>query len=217
MKSVNRSGAKGDIEKLDVAQKSAKNSFPSETEVQPSISHSLGDKGELAGLAAYQIGPLDNDNRDKEGALSMSKSLLRNVADTFEFNIARLDRKECSFRKFKAGVGTTDGAHVFKLESISQPRKDRWIKTVVVQHNKVGEEPGNGLDNTNLKIREDNQLGGDKSVSVHITRRLAHDVGFFVFICEGNGGNHVSSKIDAQNKNSGQRKGHLDEDEEQKG
>merc|ERR1712203_1313409 len=45
-------------------------SFKEETEVHEPIAHSLLEYGEFTGLANDEIGPLDNDNGDKEGSVA---------------------------------------------------------------------------------------------------------------------------------------------------
>lgn len=160
VKSMDGAGSERKVEDGDVAQKGTESGFPGKTEVQPSVSHALSHEGEFAGLAANQVGPLDNDDRDEEGALGMGEGFLGVVANTFHFNVARLEGVHGSI-VLEVGVRAADGTKVFGKESGSQPREDGGIKSIVVQNNEVGVESGNGLDDTDLEVGEDNQFGGD--------------------------------------------------------
>ena len=80
---------------------------------------------------------------------------------------------------------------------------------VVVKDEHVSEEASEGLDDTDLKVRERNQSEVDEAIRLRVARRTIHDVGFLFFVRHGNSGNHIRTEIDAQNKHGGQRRRNL--------
>lgn len=204
------------MERGDVTEEGTKAGFKEETKVQGTVSHTLRCKGFLTGLAAHQISPLDNNNGDEEGTLSMGQGFFRNMADTWSFNIARLERDD-GMGGIKPHITSISLDHVFFEELTLQSRKNGGIETVIVENNKVGEETSNGLDDTDLEVGEYDKLGGDQTIGARITRGSFHDIGFCVFVSERDGWNHVRTQVNAQNQDGGQRQRNLDKNEKQEG
>lgn len=215
MEEVQGTRTEGKVEEGDVADESTKDGFPEQTEVEPSISHTLSYQREFTSLAADQVSPLDDDDRDKESTLGVGESFVRVVAETGSWDVASLD-SACLSVVLQMGERTADGSQVLHMETLGEPRKDGGVETVIVKNNKVGVEPGQGLEGTDLEVGEDNELGGDKTIGVHITRRLVHDVSFLVLVGEGDGGDHIGTKINTENEDSWQGKRNLDQDEQKK-
>lgn len=54
-------------------------------------------------------------------------------------------------------------------------------------------------------------------VTLGVTGVSFHDIKLGVLVCEGNGGNHISSEINAENEHGSERQRHLEGNEEQEG
>lgn len=78
-----------------------------------------------------------------------------------------------------------------------------WADSVIVQNVEIGEESSRSLDNSNLQVSEGDQLGVHEMVSLGVTRVSLHDIKLGVLVGERDGGYHISSKINAENENSG--------------
>lgn len=89
--------------------------------------------------------------------------------------------------------------------------------TVVMEDIEVGEETSGCLDNSDLQVSKGDEFGIHKMVTLGITGVTFHDIELGVFVGERDGGYHISSQINAQNKYSGEGKGNLENDEEKEG
>jgi len=90
-------------------------------------------------------------------------------------------------------------------------------ETIIVQDVEVGEETGGGLDHTDLEVGEGDEFGVHKMISLGVTGVTFHDIKLGVLVGEGDGGDHVSSKVNAEDKDSREGEGNLEEHEEQEG
>mmetsp|Transcript_3256 Transcript_3256/g.4693 ORF Transcript_3256/g.4693 Transcript_3256/m.4693 type:complete len:402 (+) Transcript_3256:260-1465(+) len=108
-------------------------------------------------------------------------------------------------------IRTPGGPHRVKTD------QDPRGKSVVIEHSEPGVKPSSRLHNTNLQIGEVDQLASDQAIREGIARRFHHDVGFFLFVSERDGGNHVGTQIDAKNEDCGKRKRNSGKNKDQEG
>lgn len=74
-----RTGTKS-VKRRDVAEGGTEEEGEDKTEVHHTVRHTLMVDGERPGFANHEVSPLNNDNGDEKGALSVRKSFFRVVA-----------------------------------------------------------------------------------------------------------------------------------------
>ena len=71
------------------------------------------------------------------------------------------------------------------------------------------EEGGDALHDADLEVGEEEQLAVDESIILGVSRRTFHDVRLGGFIREGDGGEHVGSKVDEKDEDGVERQRYL--------
>jgi len=110
-------------------------------------------------------------------------------------------------------IGGVGDVTILKGESKSSGGAD----SIIVEDVEVGEESSGSLHNTNLQVSERDKLGIHEMVSLGVTGVSLHDIKLGVLVGERDGGYHISSQINAEDKNGGEGEGDLEDDEEQEG
>ena len=99
----------------------------------------------------------------------------------------------------------------------SEAKEDTRGKAIIVHNIEVGEESSSSLNYTDLEVGEGDELRVDKMVSLGDTRVALHDIELGVLVGERDGGDHISTQVNAQDKHSGEGLGDLEHHEEQEG
>ena len=90
-------------------------------------------------------------------------------------------------------------------------------KSVFVEDVEIGEESSRSLHDTDLQVSERDELGVHEMVTLGVTGVSLHDIKLGVLVGEGDGGDHVSSQVNAENEHGGEGKGNVENNEEQEG
>eukprot|EP00756_Hemistasia_phaeocysticola_P040859 Hpha_TRINITY_DN16887_c1_g2::TRINITY_DN16887_c1_g2_i1::g.153390::m.153390 len=178
-----------------VHEENTKAGLEAQTEVEHVVLHTLLHDGQLAGLADQDVGPLHDDDRDEERSLG---ALLGGEV---------LKHGETTERRAELGevpVQLTVPGQLVRGEALA------------VQDGHEGVESGERLDDTDLEVREGDQLGRHQVVLCG-TRATLHDVTLRVLVCERDSRHHVSAQVDAQDEHGREGQGQTDQDEADEG
>jgi len=89
--------------------------------------------------------------------------------------------------------------------------------SVIVEDVEIGEESSGSLDKTDLQVSERDKLGIHEMVSLGVTGVSFHDIKLGVLVGERDGGDHISSEINAEDEHGGEGEGDLEDNEENEG
>jgi len=89
--------------------------------------------------------------------------------------------------------------------------------SVIVEDVEIGKESSGSLDKTDLQVSERDKLGIHEMVSLGVTGVSFHDIKLGVLVGERDGGDHISSEINAEDEHGGEGEGDLEDNEENEG
>lgn len=81
---------------------------------------------------------------------------------------------------------------------------------VLVEHEDVGNETANRLQEAERHVRVEDEGAGDETILLCVTRGLVHDVSLLVLVRKGDGRSQLTQQIDGENLESGQTLGEAD-------
>ena len=90
-------------------------------------------------------------------------------------------------------------------------------EAVLSHDDEVGEEPGRGLDETQLAVAEEDELLVDELVGVGVPGLPPHQVLLGLLEGEADGGQHVGPEVDTEDSQDPQRQGNACNHAEQEG
>ena len=97
-------------------------------------------------------------------------------------------------------------------DSGSKTEESERPDAIFLKNIEVSVETSSSLNHSDLEVREGYHFRIHQVVSLCVSGVSNHDVCFRAFISHGNSRNHVSSKINTKDKNSGERERDLGED-----
>ena len=100
-------------------------------------------------------------------------------------------------------VNITLGWVITVVENHEQNRS--WLDTVITKYLKPSVEGNKTLNETISQVGMANDFTCNKGVVFSISRHSFHDIKFGVLISEGDSRDEVSSEIDTENENGGER------------
>jgi len=181
-----------------VSEEGSQKSFLHKTGDEDLVLHSLLEDGQSSGLADEDISPLDDDDSCEEHGVASE-------LDDLSLRISPL-----------LTVGILESHASLVVPADSESHEIFGHETVLHQDDGVADEAGEGLDHTDLTVSHGDQSLVDKLIGELVSWVSLHNVGLGLFVSEGDGGEEISSQIDAENGDGTERKrnGENHEDEE---
>jgi len=89
-----------------------------------------------------------------------------------------------------------------------------WSNSEIVEDQEVSVHSCGSLNDTNLEVGEGDKFSVDQVISLGVSWDSVHDIKLWVLVGERDGWNHISTKIDTEDKYGGEWKWNLEQDEE---
>ena len=182
-----------------VSEEGSQESLLHETSDEDLVLHSLLEDGESSGLADEDIGPLDDDDSGEEHSVASE-------LDDLSLRVSPL---------LTVGILKSHTSLVVPVDSESHEIFGQ--ETVLHHDDGVADEAGEGLDHTDLTVSHGDQSLVDELVGELVSWVSLHDVGLGLFVGEGDGGEEISSQIDAEDGDGSERKGNGENHEDEEG
>lgn len=191
--------SKHSVSSWAVSEEGSQESLLHKTGDEDLVLHSLLEDGESSGLADEDIGPLDDDDSGEEHSVASE-------LDDFSLRVSPL---------LTVGILKSHTGLVVPVDSESH---EIFGQEAVLHHDDgVADEAGKGLDHTDLTVSHGDQSLVDKLVGELVSWVSLHDVGLGLFVGEGDGGEEISSQIDAEDGDGSERKGNGENHEDEEG
>mmetsp|Transcript_6695 Transcript_6695/g.10974 ORF Transcript_6695/g.10974 Transcript_6695/m.10974 type:complete len:257 (-) Transcript_6695:2503-3273(-) len=204
---IHGGGAKGHVQERGIDKENDQESLLDNTHVQDHVVEAVVNNGIDTSLTDDDVGHLGNYNGHQVSSLGLGKDVLTLAVENTSVLVVDESTSTSVGDSFKILIISIITPLVTLF--VSKERGNGEMSDTV-EHNEETSEGGNRLNHTNLQVRPRDQLHSHELILHAVTRRLLHDIQLRELVSKRDSGQHISTKINAQNHDGGQSKGHTE-------